>query len=83
MLAGKERRRLGRAIPLDPTRIGMPRRRKKEHPLGGKEKHHLLAGQRTPEPNHSTAAHSPRGEGATGEGSGRGVTSFSPSDSVR
>ena len=50
-LTGVEHRRPGRVVPLDPEAH-------RKGPLD--EEHHLLAGQRTPEPNHSTAAHSPK-----------------------
>ena len=83
MLDGKVRRRLGHAIPLDPTRIGKPRHRKKELTPSGAKKSMDPSGKRTPERNHSTAVHSPKGEGATGEAFGHGVTSSSSSDPPR
>ena len=67
MLDGKVRRRLDRAIPLDPTRIGKSRRRNKEYLPRGQRK-------RAPKPNLSTAARSPQGGRTTGEGEGDGAT---------
>ena len=75
VLDGKERRRYGRAIPLDPTRIGKPRHRKKDH-LPRRSK------KRAPKPNLSTAARSPQGGRTTGEGEGDDATTEFASERV-